>query len=1588
MINTILIVTFVALIAFTVLAFIAGLIKGMYKTIVKTVLEVVLILIFVFLTPTIANAVGNIDLSNFNVYFDITVNGVVHNLHLTTIQQTLADIISSTGLISPINGISIYQTAIALSTSILSYVLFFVEVLIVQLFIWLFNAIIYNGIFRWFLPVETRKEAKNRKKNKTSSELVSGLVDETGHINNENKNYHRLKRHPLIGGLIGACGEFVLVVVLLSPVTSFAKIIIKNKETLRPFVDLLPDDVNKYYDEFIDAYDGSIIKSINGLGGIDDLIMNSASQVEISGEKVSLNNLINATLDIASPLINNGSIKDISFEDSTLNITINYSILLSDYTINEIITSLVANNVVLALIPPFIDLAVNNLSSGTPVLSELDLSNIDWKSELSIINNFYQEIYKTGIVSSFIKDDGNRFDYSDFVIPTGSMSDETISYYGNAVEELGKLEIIKKNMPTLLAGIGTYLTSIGTDIIPTDESVYQNIDWSHDLRIIVENALKMFRLFNIDVTPEIVDLNFQDIILESLKEENKRDRLETYVLGDAANNSKGLLDLEILNIEQFNLSSVFTTILDSITPLQPYLEGIDLSTVLAGFDIRDLKSEVQVYFDACDNIFGPGSFFMDENFSFETLDWGNEEVATQFVEILNILEESSIFQKLYAPTLKTFLHNTNIDLDTYLFGLTPYDFNYDSEDFLNNFESLLTLLPNIKKMTDALSNDSLSNAEKINAIDTNTLRQLLNIVANSDFFNAPKKTGATQNEITNANIYTLLNNLFNDEAIKNLGFFTPDKNVIANIDWGNGYDGKEIDKICDALDYVKVNTDFFLDPNFDLDKLSDSSAISGLINSGLDSEILRPSILQIIDTSLNRYLNDLGIPLSLQDMRVSMWKEDADDIAKLLDLLKGLDLLHLDIEQLDGNRLNAILTILKNTNIVNSSGNNFGNIVYSLLKKLNFFSKLNLNSISLMQYFVNADWSSTTSSIELEINSQKITALVTTNGEIRTLCEFIDIINQHGWIDSISQGKLPSDLIDTVINDDIFLNSYLLRGLFTDILAKSTSQINFGSEYNNLFSVIDFSCLIGMSEEEFEFELTLFSKLYELSVDGGLSNIMANILSLSDEQLVEITSLIQDLGSSKLFTTLKEDSILTPLGELFKVFLEQHDLIELVTFNNDSTQQTNILYGILASVSDWKNEMSIFAEIIINMQGFDVSDLNIVTLNDYKLNSLETLCNLMNQSQVFHRLPISLLANGFEDYDIESLLIDTSGNIKHHIDFDVHLSVHEDDISYWANDIHFSFRLFSSIRGVLQSTKSFSNIVFGDTNMVSTSILAYIGKMNIFMNSRSYVAYNLINNTLTSALSSAYTLSDFLMPDALRPIAPYGEDSDSYRFEQLEYSNSDLLTDEGIYDLEKGLLDLELFDELLSDLINILPDISDINSYDNVYFYQMTSKVFELDNSFKRSTLSSELMASLMRKQLELINQFLTNSYEVDFYSNSYFLTNPIEGKAVDALLNTISKILQGDSLFTKDEVSHLFNELSIKESSDPLITHFIETDFYVNTHNSLVGISYLKSLSEMIFVETSTGQVSLSTFLADYLDELINNSISISSIPLDGILN
>ena len=149
LLNLMLIIVFVVMIVAALLGGLIGFVKGIYKTTLKTIVKSVLVLVLIFITPALANAIGNIN-----------IQGILQTATATTIHSWIAQQITNSGLFSPINGLSLYASAIALANSILAYATFFLGAILIQILASPLTALLYNGIFRWISPVETNKERK------------------------------------------------------------------------------------------------------------------------------------------------------------------------------------------------------------------------------------------------------------------------------------------------------------------------------------------------------------------------------------------------------------------------------------------------------------------------------------------------------------------------------------------------------------------------------------------------------------------------------------------------------------------------------------------------------------------------------------------------------------------------------------------------------------------------------------------------------------------------------------------------------------------------------------------------------------------------------------------------------------------------------------------------------------------------------------------------------------------------------------------------------------------------------------------------------------------------------------------------------------------------------------------------------------------------------------------------------------------------------------------------------------------------------------------------------------------------------------
>lgn len=1028
------------IILLTIFGLLAGLCKGLIKTTVKTVLKAILITVFVFTTPLIAKGIGNIDISSFGQ--SLTVNNQV--IKVTTIMDTLANVITATGIVSPMNGIALYQTSFAVAYSLLSYVVFLILMILTQILISLLTCIVYNIFIRWLVPKkETREEKTFRKQNKTLFILINGLLGKS-----------KAKKHRLSGAILGAVQEFIFACILLMPITSISRIAItstKSKNTNsntstknakqndenttnnygtlyqalitsgvikdedRPQGDTSNTFYKSDWDSYIGQIENSLVYKMLGFGDMDSKVMDKVSVTTVNGQNVPLSELIQGTLDVAYPLLET---KAIQFDTATTTITINYSTLLATTTVDATLQKFVSNKVIMSLLPPLIDTALNYASASTKIpFSSLDFSDVDWSSDISALNSIYKKIYDAGIKPMI---SSNKIDPTKFSLTTSTYTDEDIQNISDAISSLANVNAVKNNLGLLFSNLSLLLKNTGFDVFPSEISAYDKVEWSKDLSSLVSDILKLFRLCNLDLSYDLFtsNQNFQSTdnkitkaVKEVLKDADKRHQLNTLLTG-----TNGIFTISLLDTGK--LGNLVNSTIQMIPSLLSYTKSTSYTEAINSLnkDVSELRTETDIAFRLMDILFDkdrPLNYWDIKELSKNSKDkdlvlsYLNKEVCAELVEILDIADSSKVFKSMYGSIIKTFVfefydQSTSKEKD-YLFGLTPYDFNFDDDNFISDLKALINLAPDLKTLYENLTDKSLSKVQQLEAIDTSTLRPFLNILANSELLNSDKVSASTGTTTYNVNVEKVLTKLFSMNPFNTLKITVPDlsnikKDTSAESYWGDGTkhaDGEkvngEIDALCSVIEDLQTNKELIQDlvdnrNNLnkstlklllkDLNTSSEREALFDLVSDAYQSKVIKPTAVEYTLKMADKFLTKYNIPYSLSELRTYVYNDDntekiVEDIKDLKDLVPLLNTIdshkllqdYRDIKNkatvekyyfqtIPLDTINAIATTIVSTNtyqvlsdsdssdsILDNKNDLLCSVFYALCKKYNVFDK-------------------------------------------------------------------------------------------------------------------------------------------------------------------------------------------------------------------------------------------------------------------------------------------------------------------------------------------------------------------------------------------------------------------------------------------------------------------------------------------------------------------------------------------------------------------------------------------------------------------------------------------------------------------------
>ena len=455
----------------------------------------------------------------------------------------------------------------------------------------------------------------------------------------------------------------------------------------------------------------------------------------------------------------------------------------------------------------------------------------------------------------------------------------------------------------------------------------------------------------------------------------------------------------------------------------------------------------------------------------------------------------------------------------------------------------------------------------------------------------------TSTEINNYNIYVVLENLFSREVFSSIGIVPIGKDEIGNMSFSD----EEIERIGRFFNYAKANASFLID---DAD-LEDSQAFENMLNEGLDSQILSVSIINIIDNSLQDYFSSVGINITLQEMRNSLYKEDADNISHILELKDKFSFTSSDpLKDLDTQSLNVILSELSSTNLINYiliEGNtstdintNMTTIIDKFLKHYDIYNRIG----ALDHFFESERCLFNRQRYELiNLDGYNHQFTYCTYGEISGLTSFLSYL-QGLDLDEVLSGIILADFISDC--DDYLLQSKFASYFGITIYQRALDVISVDPNVADFVDHFDFYSLISNLPTTDRSDLEVMDLLFYEIITNNLSSLLAG----ENYDLDAFETFYNALTASNIAYIYNDTYSFTPYEFLLYKVFSNSDVLAYLTDSLDESIQYKVFDSLVREIRE--EDRDDILEFIIFMNNRDISSLS----DEEKDNVLDIIHNI------------------------------------------------------------------------------------------------------------------------------------------------------------------------------------------------------------------------------------------------------------------------------------------------------------------------------------------------------------------------------------------
>ena len=680
-VNIGLVVLFVLIIVGFIIAAFIGYKRGIWSSTYRMVFMMILVAAGLLSLSAIAEIIGNFNLDPLIPYETIILTnektGMVYFAPITSFHETLVSCLRGFYYLYNVSGSYAAATefAEALAYSAVKLVAFVVIMFFIVTLGWLLCTILWHVLFKRLIPKLARNKIKIR----------------------------------WAGAIMNSISYVVVGFLLISPLTSMVNIINQNYSRRND-----DNEIVSYLNGFMGSYDNSLFAktffnwTVDPSSGLtlDATILNNLTSSSLENGSIGIIGSVSELTNIASVLVENILIGP--------NGEISYSIpeMVNQEYIEALFSSLKDSNLLMTIIPIAVQLAINSdLLAGVVDLSMLDLSDAEWDKELDAIETITIDIANSGLVDSFMDEEGNVVIPSDPAsIVTGLLTNKAYQYTYHALSTISQSKLLSRSIPALIQYFIDNGGETMSSYFPATFEALNDIDWGFELSTVYDCLYQMYCVddriisailsnnstnpegeggsegegsglvpFRADEEPEQV--NLIDIILENIDsyrrilvgETNSANELinidsngRTIVYSNGkriAGRRYCLLDISLCKTVFASLPQLLGSVITDETASAAVTSVIE--ELSAGKWMKNFKEEFNALF-YCFSAFGDDPSALDTLLSGELVPEGgslgdiDENLIKVLSKVLKRMDNSKIIYAILLPTIRSLLTSGSV----------------------------------------------------------------------------------------------------------------------------------------------------------------------------------------------------------------------------------------------------------------------------------------------------------------------------------------------------------------------------------------------------------------------------------------------------------------------------------------------------------------------------------------------------------------------------------------------------------------------------------------------------------------------------------------------------------------------------------------------------------------------------------------------------------------------------------------------------------------------------------------------------------------------------------------------------------------